>query len=278
MSNEEFVRCTNCGNLNIKGTALCIFCDTDLSDAPISEEEPSPEALESAPSVPKADVPDVKEVAEKQVEDTIPIPKIPGVDDLETKEEKKPKKEKAPEEEDVKIKVDRTQKSFGTKLLFITLFGFLISIGHYALNLLTAYVSIDINDPNIHVPPIPGNLSSLVNINALSVVLGVFFAVVMGYLLGKIIHIYSTKKSAIIKWAIYIIFLDVVVNCGLAIGLIAITNAFGVLHDILYVFLAGSFIIFALVSLVSLFIPMISGSFLLYNQIDKIFFPRKYKA
>ena len=278
MSNEEFVRCTNCGNLNIKGTALCIFCDTDLADAPISTEEASPEALESAATVPKEAVPEVKEVP-SEVEESIPVPKIPGVDDLEAKDDEAPKKKKEIiEEEDVKVKVDRTQKPFGIKLLFITLFGFLISIGHYALNLLTAYVSIDVTDPNIQVPPIPGNLSSLVKINTLSVILGVFFAVFISYLLGKIIHIYSKKKSALIKWAIYVIFLDIVVNCGLAIGLIALTNALGVLYDILYIFLAGSFIIFALFSLVSLFIPMISGTFLLYNQLDKLFFPKKYKV
>jgi len=276
MSTEEFVRCTNCGNLNIKGTALCIFCDTDLSDAPVSKEDASPEALESASKVPKEAVPEVKEAPSDQVEDTIPIPKIPGIDDLEAKEEKKPKKEVV-EEEVAKVKIDRTQKSFGKKLLFITLYSVLISIGHYALNLLTAYVSIDVTDPNIQIPPIPGNLSSLVNINALSVILGVFFAVVIGYLLGKIIHTYSAKKSELIKWAIYAIFLDVVVNAGFAIGLIALTDALGVLYDILYVFLAGSFVIFALISLVSLFIPMISGTFLLYDQLDKIFFPRKYK-
>ncbi len=278
MSNEEFVRCTNCGNLNIKGTALCIFCDNDLADAPISTEEASPEALESAPSVPKEAVPEVKEATEVQTEDTIPIPKIPGVDDLDEKDEKKPKKEEVEAEVETKVKVDRTQNSFGKKLVFITLFTFLISLVHYALNLLTAYVSIDFTDPNIQVPPIPSNLSTLVNISALSVILGVFFAIVISYLLGKIVHIYSDKKSAIIKWSIYAIFLDIVVNAGLAIGLIALTDALGVLYDILYVFLAGSFIIFAFISLVSLFIPMISGTFLLYVQIDKIFFPRKYKA
>ncbi len=275
MSDEEFVRCTNCGNLNIKGNKHCIFCDTDLSDAPISTEDASPEALAAAPSVKVDETPTEPSTPE---EETIPIPKVPSVDELETKEDAKAKEKKEEEEKIIAEKVDRTQFSTAKKFLFVTIFSLLVAIVHYALNLLISYIAIDFNDPNIQIPPIPSNLNSLVEINSLSVILGVIFAIIVGYFIGKIVRTYSANKSELIRWTVYAIFFDVVVNFGLAIILMVITDAIGLLRDILYVYLAGSAIIFAVVSLVSLFIPMLSGTFIFYNQIDKILFPRKYRV
>jgi hypothetical protein len=263
---EEFDRCSNCGNLNIKGTKKCVFCDHEITSTEPEKEEKIPDAKD-LPSVPG--VPDPSEIPKVETEE-VALPEIPEVP--EKKEKKKTKKEEIIDA----IETKGTQFSLGKKFLFVSLFTFAISIVHFGLNLLVSFVSINFVDADFDLyPTLPTDLTTVLNINSLSIILGIPFAIFVGFFIGKVARTYSAKKSGIRNWIIYAIFIDVIVNCAIAVILIFATQAFNN-KDILLSYLSGAVIIFVFVSLISLFIPMLTGSYLIYNSVDKIFFPRKY--
>ncbi|MCG3220775.1 MAG: hypothetical protein H7641_05285 [Candidatus Heimdallarchaeota archaeon] len=269
---EEFDRCSNCGNLNIKGTKKCVFCDHEIAQAETEKEEKIPDVkdLPSVPSVagtPEApDAPDVPEVESKEVA----LPEIPEVP-----KKKEKKKEKTDEIVDI-TETKRTQFSIGRKFLFVTLFTLIISTLHYGLNLLVSFLSINFVDANFDLyPTLPSDLTTVLNINSLSIILGIPFAIFVGFFVGKVARTYSANKSGVRNWIIYALLIDVIVNCAIAVILIFATQAFEN-KDILLSYLSGAVIIFVFVSLISLFIPFLTGSYLVYNRVDRIFFPRKY--
>ncbi|NPD87552.1 MAG: hypothetical protein HGN29_02445 [Asgard group archaeon] len=265
---EEFDRCSNCGNLNIKGTKKCVFCDYEIAPAETEKEEKIPDAkdLPSVPGIPGtlevSETPEAPDVESKKVA----LPEIPEV----------PKKKvKLDEVVDI-LKTKRTQFSMGRKFLFVTLFTLIISTLHYGLNLLVSFLSINFVDADFDLyPTFPSDITTVLNINSLSIILGIPFAIFVGFFVGKVARTYSANKSGIRNWIIYAIFIDVIVNCAIAVILIFATQAFEN-KDILLSYLSGSVIIFAFVSLISLFIPILTGSYLIYNKVDRIFFPRKY--
>jgi hypothetical protein len=269
---EEFDRCPNCGNLNIKGTKKCVFCDHQITPEETMKEEKEPEAKD-LPSVPGVPV-------------TPEITTTPGESEVESKEEKLPEIPEVPKKkEKKKVKTDdvseiietkRTQFSIGRKLIFITLFTLIISTLHYGLNLLVSFLSIRFTDADFDLyPTVPTDLTTVLNINSLSIILGIPFAIFVGFFVGKVARTYSANKSGIRNWIIYAIFIDVIVNCALAVILIFATQAFNN-KDVLLSYLSGAAIIFIFVSVISLFIPMLTGSYLIYNRVDRIFFPKKY--
>lgn len=268
---EEFDRCSNCGNLNIKGTKKCVFCDFEITQAETEKKGKIPE-VKDLPSVPSVtatpEVPDTQAAPDVEPKEVA----LPEITEVPQKKEKK----KAKTEEIVDItETKRTQFSIGRKFLFVTLFTLIISTLHYGLNLLVSFLSINFVDANFDLyPTFPSDLTTVLNINSLSIILGIPFAIFVGFFVGKVARTYSANKSGIRNWIIYAIFIDVIVNCAIAVILIFATQAFEN-KDILLSYLSGAVIIFAFVSLISLFIPLLTGSYLLYNKVDSIFFPRK---
>ena len=268
---EEFDRCSNCGNLNIKGTKKCVFCDHEITPIEEVKEEKVPD-VKDLPSVPGTSA-------------TPEIPAAPGVPEVETKEDKLPEIPEVPKKKEKKQKVEeatdisetkRTQFSIGRKILLVTIFASIISIFHFGLNLLVSFLSINFVDADFDLyPTLPSDLTTVLNINSLSVILGIPFAIFVGFFIGKVARTYSANKSGIRNWVIYAVILDIIMNCAIAVVLIFATQAFEN-KDVLLSYLSGAVIIFVFVSLLTLFIPVITGSYLLYRNVDKIFFPRKY--
>jgi len=266
--NEEFVRCTNCGNLNIKGTSKCVFCDTEISETA----ETVPEEVVDRKDIPGLpEIPSVPPVPEEKVEgEEVALPKIPEV--KVEKPKKKPKDEKKAE---VKHS-ERISFSFGRKFLLITLFGLIVSVIHYGLNFLVSFLSMEITNPNLDLyPSYPANLNRFIEINSLSFLLGIPIAIIIGYFIGKISRTYSASRKATNSWIIYAILLDIIINVAVTIVLVIATNAIAD-KDILFAYLAGTVVIFILVNVVSLFIPLITGTHLIYTWIDKKIFARQY--
>jgi len=264
---EDFVRCTNCGNLNIAGTSKCVFCDTDIdANAEVFKEhadDPSVSELPGAPTV-------VEEVTTSDYPAMPAMPEMPEILDVEVAEKKKDSKKEE--------KIEPTQfkeYSFGMKFLYMTLIFVAVSILHYLLNLLVALVSYDPTDANISISlNIPANLSSILSINGYSVILGVPFAIIIGYILGKSIRKFTLKNKEIVTWLIYAIFLDIVVNL-----VIATVFVFGFnIVDLYFVYLVGAVFIFIIFNIITLFIPFLIGTHLIYSNIDKIFFPQTYSG
>ncbi|MHA1668628.1 MAG: zinc ribbon domain-containing protein [Candidatus Heimdallarchaeaceae archaeon] len=264
---EEFVRCPNCGNLNIKGAKTCIFCDTEITeDADIVKEH----IEEYGGEYPSTDVPSTTGVPS--------VPSVTGdVPQAEQKETKVSVEKKAAKKQKVKDELLEKRLSFslGKKFLIISLYGLLISLAHYALNLLVAFLSIDIKDPNIDVyPTLPANLSSSVSVSTLTVILGVPFIIIIGYAFGKLVRNYSKTSKGVQWWISYMILLDVILHAVVTIILVAITNATAE-KDILLIILVGAVLIFFLLSVFTLFIPMLIGSFLLFNKFDQLYFSKE---
>jgi hypothetical protein len=257
---EEFVRCENCGNLNMAGTKKCVFCDTEIAETAEKIKDPEVQAAEAL-GVPG--VPEVPSEPEEKKEMT-----LPEVPEAKPAEEKKAKKE-------IREGVE-PDYSIGKKIIFISLLAICVSIIHYGINFLLSFLSIKISDPDINLyPGIPINLEDTMEINAVSILVGIIFAVLIGYLFGKIVRRYTSDKKSIRYWVTYAIIIDVVINIALAIVLIILTNA-AFVNDILFIYLSGAVFIFLLFSIITAFIPILTGSFLIFTQIDRIFFPRKY--
>ncbi len=259
---EEFVRCSECGNLNIQGSTRCVFCDNPI----IKEEaEALKEELPVIPSAPTVEgIPAPGDSQEESIEKA--SPKIPDIEIAKVEPKKK----------GVVIKDDTIKEhSFTRKFFMISLYTILISAVHYLLNLLVSVISVRIDNNNVNAYPLSSDLNQYIGISVVSIVLGIPFAIAIGYILGKVIRKFTTKKSSLIKWFSYAVFLDLIINTVIALGLILAFNALAE-KDILFLKLAGSAFIFVTVSIITLFIPMISGSFLFFSKVDKIFFPKKY--
>ena len=262
---EDFVRCTNCGNLNIAGTTKCVFCDTEIdANAEVFKEhgdDPSVSGLPGAPPV----------VEETTTSDYPAMPAMPEIPDVETTDKKKDsKKEKITEPTLLE------EYSIGMKFLYMTLIFFAVSILHYLLNLLVALASYDPTDPNISLSlnDIPANLYSILDITGVSVILGVPFTIIIGYILGKSIRKFTLEKKEIVFWLIYAIFLDIIVNLGIAAVFVFGFN----IVDLYFVYLVGAVFIFIMFNIITLFLPFLVGSHLIWCNIDKIFFPKKHSG
>jgi hypothetical protein len=258
---EEFIRCPECGNLNIQGSTSCVFCNNSLEDVKASTKEKT-----------KSEIPEVSEVTEVE---EIPIPEgepekasMPKIPDISVTEQKPVKEVQIEEMEEVEASSTR-------KFFMISFLSVLVAVVHYLLNLLVSVIAVIIKNPNVDAYPLTGDLNLSVGVNAVSVILGIPFALIIGYAIGKIIRRYTAKKSSLIGWFSYAVLLDLIINVGIAIGLVLAFDALN--HkDVLLIILAGAAFIFVGVSVITLFIPMISGSFLAFNKIDKVFFPKKY--
>lgn len=266
---EEFVRCPECGNINIKGTKKCVFCDTDILEAEVvaHEVEAPPEIAVAPPvEIPATISPELESVEEAS------SPKLPDFDKI----DKPIAKKKKTREKDILV-IDSAEKkyNFGQKLLFISLFTVLVSLIHYTLNFLIALASIDIIDQNLNIIPFPANILDFLQIRSISLLLGIPFAVLIGYVLGKIVRKFTSDKKSTMKWVAFSFILDVVLNITYAVVLVIITNALDE-KDILFTWITGAVFIFLITIVITLFIPMISGSFFLFGNIDKVFFRRKY--
>ena len=266
---EEFVRCPECGNLNIKGTKKCVFCDTDVLEAEVvtHEVEAPPEIAVAPPvEIPATISPELESVEEAS------SPKLPDFDKI----DKPVAKKKKTKEKDILI-IDSAEKkyNFGQKLLFISLFTVLVSFIHYTLNFLIALASIDITDQNLNIIPFPANISDFLQIRGISFLLGIPFAILIGYVLGKIVRKFTSDKKSTMKWVAFSFILDVILNVVYATVLVFITNALDE-KDILFTWITGAAFIFLITLVITLFIPMISGSFFLFSNIDKVFFRRKH--
>ncbi len=261
---DDFVRCANCGNLNITGTTKCVFCDTDIDEnAEVFKEhadDPSVSELPGAPPVTK----------ETTTTDYPAMPAMPEVPEVEIVDKKKDSKK-----EEITEPTQLKEYSSGLKFLYMTLIFIAVSILHYLMNLLVALASYDPTDPNIALSlNIPANISSILFIRGSSVIIGVPFAIIIGYILGKSIRKFTLKKKEIVSWLIYAIFLDIVVNLTIAAVFIFGFN----IVDLYFVYLVGAVFIFIIFNIVTLFIPFLVGTHLIFYNIDKIFFPKTYSG
>ncbi len=260
---EDFVRCTNCGNLNIAGTTKCVFCDADIDE--------NAEVFKEHADDPSVSVPGAPRVVEKETASDYPaMPTMPEIPDVEVTDKKKDSKKKE-KKEPTQLK----ESSSGMKFLYMTLIFIAVSILHYLLNLLVALASYDPTDPNIALSlNVPANLSSILFIKGSSVILGVPFAIIIGYILGKSIRKFTLEKKEIAIWLIYAIFLDILVNLVIATVFIFGFN----IVDLYFVYLVGAVFIFIIFNVITLFIPFLIGTHLIYYNIDKIFFPKTYSG
>lgn len=270
---EDFVRCPNCGNLNIIGTKQCVFCDTELPDAGDTETReietfPCPGCKTELPTT-IASCPTCGWVNEavKDVVEEPSVPELPTIPDVETVEKKK----------EAVIEEEKPSWTFGRiTVLSLIIVGF--SLVHYGLNILLSFVSIDVTNSNVQLyPNISEPLSNYIHFNALSILLNIVLLILVGYFIGKIARNYFESKKSIIYFIVLTVFVDILINCGASALLIYLLYVTGSLGDILLIYLVGALFIFVVFSVMTLFVPLISGSFRLYRGIDRIFYPRKYK-
>ena len=257
---EDFVRCTNCGNLNIHGTVKCIFCDTDIDpNAEVFKEHADDPSVSQVPGAPPPVTPSDK------APDLPAMPKLPEVDVSATK-----KDEKKCDIEDPKLIKDY---SSGMKFLYLTSIFLAISILHYLLNFLVALASFDPLDPNLSLTllNIPADIASKLLISGSTMILGIPFTILIGFIIGKSIRKFTIDKREVISWLAYAIFVDILLN----LGLVAIF-AFGFnFVDIYFLYLVGAVFIFMVFNILTLFLPFMVGSHLLFCNIENIFSPKK---
>ncbi|MHA1345570.1 MAG: hypothetical protein ACTSVO_04780 [Candidatus Heimdallarchaeaceae archaeon] len=260
---EDFVRCTNCGNLNIAGTTKCVFCDTNIDEnAEVFKEHADDPSVSELPGAPPA-------VKDATTSDYPAMPAMPDIPKVETEDVKEDSKK---EETEPKL---QKEYSSGMKFLYMTLIFFAVSILHYLLNLLVALASYDLTDPNLILSlDVPANIASILSIKGSSVIIGVPFAIIVGYILGKSIRKFTIKKKEIVIWLIYAIFLDIIINIAIAAVFIYGFN----IVDLYFVYLVGAVFIFIIFNIITLFLPLLVGTHLIYYNIDKIFFPKKYSG
>ena len=184
---EDFVRCTNCGNLNIAGTTKCVFCDTDIDEnAEVFKEHADDPSVSELPGEP----PVIKEATSTDYPEMPAMPEMPSVEVADKKKDSK--KEAVTEPTHLK------EYSSGLKFLYMTLIFFALSILHYFLNLLVALASYDPADPNISLSlNVPANLSSILFIKGSSVILGIPFAIIIGYILAGVIAAFVIETGFI---------------------------------------------------------------------------------
>ena len=266
---EEFVRCPECGNLNIKGTSKCVFCDADISDAEVvtHEVEAPPEIEETSPAPPT----DIPTPSDQEEEEEMTSPKLPDFEKFDKPDEK------GRSAKDISI-TDVVDKKHGfvSQIFFISLFTIIVSIVHYSLNFLTAIASLEFTYDSFDIIPLPANLLDVLHIRGVSFFLSIPFAILIGYVLGKIVRKYTTTRKSTIIWTSFAYILDIALNVVYAVVLVIITRAVVDEKAILFSWATGAVFIFIITIVITLFIPMISGSFLIFKNIDKVFFRDKY--
>lgn len=280
---EDFVRCPNCGNLNIIGTNQCVFCDTELPDTGDAERGeietfPCPGCKSELPTT-VASCPIcgwINEAVKDAVEEPSRTPDIPEVSSI-------PELPIIPDEEIVEKKkeavIDEEKPSwtFG-RITVLSLIIVGLSLAHYGLNILLSFVSIDVVNSNVQLyPNISEPLSNYIHFNPLSILLNVILLILVGYFISKIARKYFESEKNIIYFIALIVFVDIIINCGASALLIYILYVTGSLGDVLLIYFVGALFIFVVFSVMTLFLPLIAGSFRFYKGIDRIFYPRKYK-
>ena len=282
---DDFVRCPNCGNLNIIGTKQCVFCDTELPDTGDAEtreietfpcpgcKTELPTTIASCPTCGwvNKDVKDAVEEPSKPVTPDTPeessMPELPIIPDVEIVEKKK---------EEV-IDEEKPSWTFG-KITVLSLIIVGLSLAHYGLNILLSFVSINVINNNVQLyPNISEPLSNYINFNPLSILLNIVLLILVGYFISKIARKYFESEKSIIYFIVLIVFVDILINCGAAALIIYVEHATKSIGNILFVYLVGASFIFVVFSVMTLFVPLMAGSFHLYKGIDRIFYPRKYK-
>ena len=295
---DEFIRCPECGNLNIPGTDKCVFCGAELpkiegqteevetflcpgckTELPVTAtkcpicgwskeaEEEQKESIEVSeqPSVPTpvptpgAETPPVPSIPTPSQEQ-VTMPETPELPEIIT----------APKEKQREIVV-ATKKSVAVTIFII--FG--LSILQYGLNFLIGWVSIDVLDPNIELyPTISPNIPEMVSINELAMLLHFLFGVFIGFLVARTVKRRMSKSENQVVWFWTIILSIILVNIGITALIIGILMP----RNILFVYITFSTAIYLISSIITLFIPNVIGGFLLYENLNNIFFGKSAKA
>ncbi|UJG41798.1 MAG: hypothetical protein K9W45_04885 [Candidatus Heimdallarchaeum aukensis] len=308
MSDEDFVRCPNCGNLNIKGSTKCLFCDQELE---VSEEDKGKVVeIFSCPSC-STDLPvGVKScpicgwseegITEEEETPTDrgeslgipqvgasapPTPIVPEIPQTEVTEEAKeevltPKIPEILEEEvkevEEKIVIEEElvlpeKVSVKFTIAFICL-SILISIFHYGLSFVIALPSVKIIDPNVQVIPLEGDLSTSVKINAAAFYLSAIISIATGYIISLFIRRRIKETKDIILWLGIFIFIDMLIH----IAIPALATIIFYPREILFINLTGATLVFLVTNMVLMFTPFIVGGHWLFTKLDKLYFPKKY--
>lgn len=280
---EDFVRCPNCGNLNIIGTTQCVFCDTELPDTGDAEKReietfPCPGCKSELPTT-VASCPIcgwVNEAVKDAVEEpsiTSDIPEVGSMPELPVI----PVEETLEKKEEAAIDEEKPSWTFGRiTVLSLIIIGF--SLAHYGLNILLSLVSIDVINNNVQLyPNISEPLSDYINFNPLSILLNIVLLILVGYFISKIARKYFESERSVIYFIVVIIFVDIFINCGASALLIYVLHVTDSLGDLLLIYLVGALFIFLVFCVMTLFVPLIAGAFRFFKGIDRIFYPRKYK-
>ncbi|UJG44614.1 MAG: hypothetical protein K9W46_05405 [Candidatus Heimdallarchaeum endolithica] len=305
MSDEDFVRCPNCGNLNIKGSTKCLFCDQELE---VSEEDkgkvvetfPCPSCSTDLPvGVKSCPICGWSEEGASQVEEgptdkgeslgipqvgesAPPAPTIPKMPETEEEGEEvlTPKipdmlvEEVEKVEEEIIIEEELVQPekvSFKFTIAFICL-SLLLSIFHYGFSFLIALPSVKVIDPEVQVIPLQGDLSTAVKISAIAFYLSVVVSITSGYIISLFIRKRIKELKNIILWLGIFIFIDLIVH----IAIPALATIIFYPREILFINLSGATLVFLVTNIVLMFTPFIVGGHWLFTKLDKLYFPKKH--
>ncbi|MHA1686854.1 MAG: zinc ribbon domain-containing protein [Candidatus Heimdallarchaeaceae archaeon] len=307
MSDDEFVRCPECGNLNIKGTEKCVFCGAELpkvegaaekvetfkcpgcnTELPVTVEtcpicgwsKEAEEAVKTQKG--KEETPAVDETASigiptpsQTVETPPPAPGVPSISTpSETEIKEEPSIPVFLEQEVVEEEVEEKEEQVERKksvVLLITFVGLVILL-HFGINQLIGWVSISILDPNLKIfPTLGNNINEYIQVNTLSVIFQIVLAILVGFFFRKIILWYSPEKKKIYGTFVLLMVVDIIVNVAAAGILILLLSP----KDILFTYLAGGVFEYLVVMVITLGIPYIVGAFAMYPRIHKILFPKR---
>lgn len=308
MSDEEFVRCSECGNLNIKGTTKCVFCGAELpeiegvtervetfrcpscnselpitvSTCPICGWSKEAEAMmkeqeaETPRDLPSSDVPSPAVPSPSAPLPEVPSTEIPSSPPPPAVQEEAKEEPSMPaffeKEEELVEEVEEEKPKIKTKsgVLFATIVGAII-LAHYCINNLIGWVSIKITDPNLEIYPKMGsNIENYIQINALSFFLQIIATILVGFAFSKTIGWYKPNERKPLKTLILLIVVDILVNIIGAAGLVLILSP----KDILFTYLVGGVFEYLIFCISTLFIPYIIGAYMFYHHINKALFPK----
>ncbi|MHA1400107.1 MAG: hypothetical protein ACTSQE_07145 [Candidatus Heimdallarchaeaceae archaeon] len=302
---EDFTRCPSCGNLNIRGSEKCLFCDTELE---VSEEDleleietfPCPSCTTDLPtSVTSCPIcgwrkggKEIEEPTDRgvdlgipQVSDSATTPKTPFVPSVpETEEKETPampailmEQELESESLDVEIveeELDISKKGLTTlKFVFVFIFSALgLSSIHYGINFAIALATVKIIDPNVELLPFSENLGDKITITGLSFYCVIPLTIMIGYFASLVIRIKFKEIKDIIFWIGIFIFVDMIVHIVFPLVLTLAIRP----REIMFSKIAGASLIFLVSNMILLFMPFLIGGHWLFQKIDKIYFPKKY--
>ncbi len=326
--NEDFVRCPQCGNLNIRGTEKCIFCGAELEvteedrqanietfvcpncgttlpvsanscpicgwskDAKAVSGEEGPTDKGESLGVPQVGVPSpvvpTKEPSTPPVPEAVSVPEIKSTKEEETTSDSQPV---MPEslmkmEEQEKTISDKKLKKKGVELeevkersssLFVLIFvllSVLIGTFHYGIDFVISLATIKVQDPNIQLIPLTQSLEGKIDINALSIYLGVIVTILIGYSASFIIRKRYSESTRILLLLGVFVFVDMIMHLVMTTILTFAIRP----QDILFSKIAGATMIFIVTNLITLFMPFVIGGYWGYKALDKIYFPKKYSS